>query len=274
MGGGRATKAVSAKAIKESRKTIRKTTPTTITPTTAIATAIATTTISTSNRTGDMRLLGPMWQPQLRLGVMLGIYQCATVATLTIMDNALQSVRGAKELDIIRTSVQKEGIVRTRELVQEHIVHSILINIAPATLDTSYEVELADGKADEKKLDDNHIVRDFLEVFLDDLTGLPPVREIEFRIDLIPGALSVSDLKLNFEAQAEKLPNDLNPYQMPNKLETHFERRDDGGIYFFDQIWIPSVGGVRKLIMDEAHTTRYSVHLGADKMHYDLRDLY
>nr|GEV36703.1 putative reverse transcriptase domain-containing protein [Tanacetum cinerariifolium] len=42
-------------------------------------------------------------------------------------------------------------------------------------------------------------------------------------------------------------------------LETHFERRDDGGIYFFDRIWIPSVGGVRKLIMDEAHTSRYSV---------------
>ncbi|GJW87543.1 putative reverse transcriptase domain-containing protein [Tanacetum coccineum] len=57
-------------------------------------------------------------------------------------------------------------------------------------------------------------------------------------------------------------------------LETHFERRDDGGIYFFDRIWIPSVGGVRKLIMDEAHTSRYSIHPGADKMYYDLRDLY
>ncbi|GKB94512.1 putative reverse transcriptase domain-containing protein, partial [Tanacetum coccineum] len=54
----------------------------------------------------------------------------------------------------------------------------------------------------------------------------------------------------------------------------HFEQRDDGEIYFFDHIWIPSVGGVRKLIMDEAHTSRYSVHPGADKMYYDLRDLY
>ncbi|GJW82277.1 putative reverse transcriptase domain-containing protein [Tanacetum coccineum] len=51
-------------------------------------------------------------------------------------------------------------------------------------------------------------------------------------------------------------------------------QRDDGEIYFFDRIWIPSVGGVRKLIMDEAHTSRYSVHPGADKMYYDLRDLY
>ncbi|GJT24020.1 putative reverse transcriptase domain-containing protein [Tanacetum coccineum] len=51
-------------------------------------------------------------------------------------------------------------------------------------------------------------------------------------------------------------------------------QRDDGEIYFFDRIWIPSVGGVRKLIMDEAHTSRYSIHPSMDKMYYDLRDLY
>nr|GFA31922.1 transposon Ty3-I Gag-Pol polyprotein [Tanacetum cinerariifolium] len=57
-------------------------------------------------------------------------------------------------------------------------------------------------------------------------------------------------------------------------LERHFEKRDDNGVYFFDRVWIPSVGGIRKLIMDEAHTSRYSIHPGADKMYYDLRDLY
>nr|GFA64425.1 putative reverse transcriptase domain-containing protein [Tanacetum cinerariifolium] len=46
-------------------------------------------------------------------------------------------------------------------------------------------------KADEVRLDDIRTVRDFPEVFPDDLTGLPPVREIEFHIDLIPGALPV-----------------------------------------------------------------------------------
>ncbi|GKA59301.1 putative reverse transcriptase domain-containing protein, partial [Tanacetum coccineum] len=34
------------------------------------------------------------------------------------------------------------------------------------------------------------------------------------------------------------------------------------------------VGGVRTIIMDEAHKTRYSVHPGADKMYHDLRDMY
>ncbi|GKC02701.1 putative reverse transcriptase domain-containing protein, partial [Tanacetum coccineum] len=50
---------------------------------------------------------------------------------------------------------------------------------------------LACIKADEKKFDDIRVVRDFPEVFPDDLSGLPPVREIEFRIDLIPGASPV-----------------------------------------------------------------------------------
>ncbi|GJX32024.1 hypothetical protein Tco_0241879 [Tanacetum coccineum] len=52
---------------------------------------------------------------------------------------------------------------------------------------------LACIKADEKKLDDIQIVRDFSEVFPDDLSGLPPVRKLEFRVDLIPGASPVSE---------------------------------------------------------------------------------
>ncbi|GJU29674.1 putative reverse transcriptase domain-containing protein [Tanacetum coccineum] len=35
-----------------------------------------------------------------------------------------------------------------------------------------------------------------------------------------------------------------------------------------------NVGGVRTKIIDEAHKTRYSVHIGVDKMYYDLRDMY
>ncbi|GJZ70600.1 putative reverse transcriptase domain-containing protein [Tanacetum coccineum] len=50
---------------------------------------------------------------------------------------------------------------------------------------------LAYIKADEKKLDDIRVVRNFFKVFPDDLSGLPPVRELEFRVDLIPGASPV-----------------------------------------------------------------------------------
>ncbi|GKE14354.1 putative reverse transcriptase domain-containing protein, partial [Tanacetum coccineum] len=43
-----------------------------------------------------------------------------------------------------------------------------------------------------KKQEEIVVFRDFPEVFLDDLFGLPPIREIEFRIELIPGATPVA----------------------------------------------------------------------------------
>ncbi|GKE48232.1 putative reverse transcriptase domain-containing protein [Tanacetum coccineum] len=43
-----------------------------------------------------------------------------------------------------------------------------------------------------KKQEEIVVVREFPEVFLDDLSGLPPIQEIEFRIKLIPGAMPVA----------------------------------------------------------------------------------
>ncbi|GJY46453.1 putative reverse transcriptase domain-containing protein [Tanacetum coccineum] len=47
-------------------------------------------------------------------------------------------------------------------------------------------------KSDEKRLEDIPVVREFPEVFLEDLPGLPPVRQVEFQIDLIPGAAPIA----------------------------------------------------------------------------------
>ncbi|GJT00662.1 putative reverse transcriptase domain-containing protein [Tanacetum coccineum] len=57
-------------------------------------------------------------------------------------------------------------------------------------------------------------------------------------------------------------------------LDQQMKRKGDGSLYFMDRIWFLLVGGVRTIIMDEAHKYRYSVHPGADKMYYDLRDMY
>ncbi|GJS46508.1 putative reverse transcriptase domain-containing protein [Tanacetum coccineum] len=57
-------------------------------------------------------------------------------------------------------------------------------------------------------------------------------------------------------------------------LDEMIELKNDGALYYLDRIWVPLKGDVRTLIMDEAHKSKYSVHLGADKMYYDLRDRY
>ncbi|GJX75988.1 putative reverse transcriptase domain-containing protein [Tanacetum coccineum] len=46
-------------------------------------------------------------------------------------------------------------------------------------------------KAKEQKQEEMVVVRDFPKVFPDDLSGLPPIREIEFQIELVPGAILV-----------------------------------------------------------------------------------
>ncbi|GJX40716.1 putative mitochondrial protein [Tanacetum coccineum] len=57
-------------------------------------------------------------------------------------------------------------------------------------------------------------------------------------------------------------------------LDEMIEQRSNGTLYYLDRIWVPLKGEVRTLIMDEAHKSKYSVHSGADKMYYDLRDRY
>ncbi|GJX06198.1 putative reverse transcriptase domain-containing protein [Tanacetum coccineum] len=52
------------------------------------------------------------------------------------------------------------------------------------------------------------------------------------------------------------------------------ERKEDESLYFMNRIWVPLVGGVRTIIMDEAHKTEYFVHPEADKMYHDLQDMY
>nr|GFC17828.1 putative reverse transcriptase domain-containing protein [Tanacetum cinerariifolium] len=50
----------------------------------------------------------------------------------------------------------------------------------------------AEDKSEEKRLEDVSIVREFSEVFPEDLPGLPPARQVEFQIDLVPGAALVT----------------------------------------------------------------------------------
>ncbi|GKC92087.1 putative reverse transcriptase domain-containing protein, partial [Tanacetum coccineum] len=62
--------------------------------------------------------------------------------------------------------------------------------------------------------------------------------------------------------------------ELQKGLDKIIEQRSDGTLYYLDQIWVPLKGDVRTLIMDEAHKSKYSVHPGANKMYYDLRDRY
>nr|GEV79695.1 hypothetical protein [Tanacetum cinerariifolium] len=107
---------------------------------------------------------------------------------------------------------------------------AFMLNISLITIDTIYDIEMADGnllskyhtkilydekvvyipvdgetlviqgdqtqvmekKSNEKRLEDIPVVREFLKVFPEDLPGLPFDSQIEFQINLIPGAVPVA----------------------------------------------------------------------------------
>ncbi|KAI3685709.1 hypothetical protein L6452_34966 [Arctium lappa] len=56
----------------------------------------------------------------------------------------------------------------------------------------AFLAHVIDKEMKEKHIQDFPIVRDFPEVLPEDLPGLPPLRQVEFHIDLIPGAAPVA----------------------------------------------------------------------------------
>ncbi|GKC26118.1 putative reverse transcriptase domain-containing protein, partial [Tanacetum coccineum] len=74
--------------------------------------------------------------------------------------------------------------------------------------------QLMSAKAKDNRQEEVLVVRDFLEVFSDDLSGLPPVQEIEFRIELIPGAIPVAKSPYRLApSELEELPGQLKELQ-------------------------------------------------------------
>ncbi|GJX73125.1 putative reverse transcriptase domain-containing protein [Tanacetum coccineum] len=93
----------------------------------------------------------------------------------------------------------------------------------------------AEDKSEEKRLEDVPILRDFPEVFPEDLPGLPPTRQVEFRIDLVPGAAPVA-----------RAPYRLAPSEMKELSEQLKELSDKGFIRPSSSPWGAPVLFVKK----------------------------
>ncbi|GJW76288.1 hypothetical protein Tco_0137970 [Tanacetum coccineum] len=74
-----------------------------------------------------------------------------------------------------------------RIICDEKVVH---IPIDGETL--IIRAQVMEKKSDEKRLENIPVVREFPKVFPEDVHGLPPVRQVEFQIDLMPGVAPVA----------------------------------------------------------------------------------
>ncbi|GJX24343.1 putative reverse transcriptase domain-containing protein [Tanacetum coccineum] len=276
-------------------------------------------------------------------------------------------------------SDHKAEIICHEKVVRIPLLDGKLLRVLGEKLEEKMR-QLMSAKANEKKQEEIVVVKDFLEVFPDDLSGLPPIQEIEFRIKLIPGATPIakSPYQVHFlghvingdgiHADPSKIevvknwkdprtPSEVrsflglagyyrrfikdfykiakpltvltqksktfdwgeeqeNTFQtlkdklcnapilaLPDRPEDFVVYCDASGLglgcvlmqrgkliaYASRQLKIHEKnytthdlelgvvhlkGDVRTLIMDKGHKSKYSVHPGADKMYYDLKDRY
>ncbi|GJW69465.1 putative reverse transcriptase domain-containing protein [Tanacetum coccineum] len=92
-----------------------------------------------------------------------------------------------------------------------------------------------EDKSKEKRLKDVLIIRDFPDVFPKEFLGLPPTRQVEFQIDLIPGAAPVA-----------RAPYRLAPFEMKDLLEQLKELSDKGFICPSSSPWGAPILFVKK----------------------------
>ncbi|GJY97051.1 putative reverse transcriptase domain-containing protein [Tanacetum coccineum] len=97
--------------------------------------------------------------------------------------------------------------------IQEYMLKGCPVFLANVT------TKETEDKSEKKRLEDVPIVQDFPDVFPEDLPGLPPTRQVEFQIDLIPGAAPVA-----------RAPYRLAPSEMKELSEQLKELSDKGFI--------------------------------------------
>ncbi|GKE18467.1 putative reverse transcriptase domain-containing protein, partial [Tanacetum coccineum] len=87
----------------------------------------------------------------------------------------------------------------------------------------------------EKRLKDMPVIRDFPKVFPEELPGLPPSRQVEFRIDLVPGAALVA-----------RVPYKLAPSEMKELSVQLQELLEKGFVHLSSSPWGAPVLFVKK----------------------------
>ncbi|GJY86759.1 putative reverse transcriptase domain-containing protein [Tanacetum coccineum] len=102
-----------------------------------------------------------------------------------------------------------------------------------------------DNKPEEKRIKDVPIIRDFSKVFPEDLPGLPPTRQVEFQIDLVPDVAPVSSYRLAL-SEMQELSTQLQvlfdngfirPSSSPWGASVLFVKKKDGSFHMWSRVY-------------------------------------
>ncbi|GJY79753.1 putative reverse transcriptase domain-containing protein [Tanacetum coccineum] len=116
-------------------------------------------------------------------------YECGSIDHVRSACPRLNRARGPEENRPNQVVANDGGQGRRNQGNQARGGHSYLRQMKLAKREAGRESDILMGVKKQEKI---VVVTDFPEVFLDDLSGFPPLQEMEFRIELIPGATPVA----------------------------------------------------------------------------------
>ncbi|GKC75811.1 reverse transcriptase domain-containing protein, partial [Tanacetum coccineum] len=148
--------------------------------------------------------------------VIIGMDWLANHHAVIVCDEKIVRIPYGDEVLIVQGDSSDKGKKSKLSIIsctktQKYIKRGCLIFLAQIT---KKETE---DKSEEKRLEDVPIVRDFPKVFPEDLPGLPPMRQVEFQIDLVPGVAPVA-----------RAPYRLAPTEL-QELSTQLQELSDKG---------------------------------------------
>ncbi|GJW29796.1 putative reverse transcriptase domain-containing protein [Tanacetum coccineum] len=163
---------------------------------------------------------------ELAEGRIIGLYTILRGCTLNLLNHPFNINLMPVELGCFDAIIGMDWLEGTTQpgtrgssthylVLQNTRIHAKRMSSLFGTCSTK-EVE---DKSEKKRLEDVPIVRDFPKVFPKDLSGLPLTRQVEFQIDLVPGAAPVA-----------RAPYRLEPSEMKELSEQLKELSDKGFI--------------------------------------------
>ncbi|GJU60195.1 putative reverse transcriptase domain-containing protein [Tanacetum coccineum] len=124
------------------------------------------------------------------------------------------------------------------------------------------EAQVTEQESKEKQLEDVLVIQDFPEVFHDELPGLSPPRQVELRIDLIPGVAHVT--RASYRLAPSKMK------ELSKQLQELSEKGSEDFVVYCDA----SLKGFGAILMQREKVIAYaSRQLRKNKENYTTQDL-